>query len=126
MQKGRRRNKGYATRGNTLSFGSFGMKSLEHCWITSRQIEAGRKVITRYLRKGGKMWIRIFPDKPVTAKSSEMPMGGGKGAVDHYVAVIKPGTILFEIAGIDEEMAKKALILAGHKFPVKIKFISKH
>ncbi|MDA2935644.1 50S ribosomal protein L16 [Patescibacteria group bacterium AH-259-L05] len=124
-QKGRRRKHAVATKGTSLSFGEYGLKSLETHWVTARQIEAARRVLTRYLRKGGKMWIRIFPDKPVTMKGSEVPMGGGKGAVDHYVTPVKAGTIIFEITGIDEETAKHALNSASYKLPVKTKFISK-
>src|SRR6056297_1421564 len=118
-------NLGKATSMNTVDFGSFGLKSLESCWVTARQIEAARKVMTRYTRKGGKIWIRIFPDKPVTQKGGEIPMGKGKGAVDHYVAIVKPGMVMFEVAGIDEATAKKALDLAAYKLPVKCKFVSK-
>ncbi len=121
----KRYHRGKATRMNSVSFGEFGLKSLEGCWISSRQIEAARKVITKYTRKDGKMWIRIFPDKPVTKKGGEMPMGKGKGAVDHYVAVIKPGTVMFEIAGVNEELAKKVLLLAAYKLPVKCRFVIK-
>ena len=124
--KGRRRGKGVATRMNSIDFGNYGMKSLGHLWITSRQIEAARRVMTRYVRKGGKIWIRVFPDKPVTKKGNEIPMGGGKGAPDHYVAVVKPGTIIFEMDGITEEKAKEAIELAGYKFGVKTKFIKKN
>ena len=126
LQKGRRRMKGIAKRGNLVSFGEYGLKALEPCWITSRQIEAARKTITRFTRKGGKMWIRIFPNKPVTVKGSESPMGGGKGSVDHYVASIKPGVILFEIIGVSEDDAKRAMELASHKLPIKTKFVSKN
>ncbi len=108
-----------------VSFGDFGIKALEGSWITSRQIEAARRVITKYTKKGGKIWIRIFPDKPVTKKGGEMPMGKGKGSVDHYVAVVKPGTVMFEVAGMDEELSKKVLKLAAYKLPVKCKFVSK-
>ena len=123
--KGRRRNKGVETRGTELNFGSFGLKAMEHKWITARQIEASRRAIIRYLRKGGKLWIRIFPDKPVTEKGTEVPMGGGKGSVDHYVASIKPGRILFEIEGIEQEMAEEAFSRATDKLPIKTKFITK-
>lgn len=123
--KGRRRRTGIATRRLNLDFGSFGLKALESGWITSRQIEAARKAMSRFTKKGGKVWIRIFPDKSVTTKGVEIPMGGGKGAVDHYVAPIKPGVILFEIDGIKDEAAKEALRLAGHKLPVKTVIISK-
>jgi len=125
MFKGRRRGKGIATRATEVSFGSFGLKSMDHAWITSRQIEATRRVLVRYLRKGGKIWIRIFRDKPVTKKGSEIPMGGGKGAPDHYVAPIKPGTVMFEIDGINESTAKEAMELASHKLPVKTTFVAK-
>ncbi|MCD6441948.1 50S ribosomal protein L16 [bacterium] len=121
--KGRRRGKRIATRGTMVSFGDFGLKGLDFSWITSRQIESARRTITHSLSKTGKVWIRIFPNKPVTAKGAEVPMGGGKGAVDHYVAVVKPGTVLFEVAGVEESVAKEALRLAGHKLPVKTKFV---
>ena len=123
--KGRRKNKGLATRANKVSFGEFALKSMSYGWVTSRQIEATRRVLTRYVRKTGKMWIRIFPDKPVTKKGNEMPMGSGKGALDHYVAVVKPGTVLFELSGITEEKAREAIILAGHKLGLKTKFVEK-
>lgn len=123
--KGRRRGKGIATRKTEVSFGSFGLKAMGYAWVTSRQIEATRRVFVRYLRKGGKVWIRIFPDKPVTKKGSEIPMGGGKGSPDHYVVPIKPGTVLFEIDGIPEDMAKEAMKLASHKLPLKTTFIAK-
>lgn len=119
------RSKGVETRGTELSFGSFGLKSLETKWITARQIEASRRAIIRYLRKGGKLWIRIFPSKPVTKKGTEVPMGGGKGSVDHYVFAIKPGRILFEIDGVKEEIAKEALRRAADKLPIKNKFIKR-
>lgn len=121
--KGRRGGK--ATQKIDISFGSFGLKSLENNWVTSRQIEAARRVMTRYTRKGGKIWIRVFPDKPVTKKGGEIPMGKGKGAVDHYVVVIKPGMIMFEMDGIPEEKAKEAMESAAYKLPVKCKFIIK-
>jgi len=116
---------GKASQKNTLSFGSYGIKSLEAHWISSRQIESARRVMTRYVERGGKIWIRIFPDKPVTMKGGEMPMGKGKGAVDHYVAVIKAGTIIFEMEGVPEKKAKEAMELAMYKLPVKCKFITK-
>lgn len=116
---------GKAARLNKVSFGSFGLKSLDACWITSRQIESARRVITRYVQRSGKVWIRIFPDKPVTQKGGEIPMGKGKGAVDHYVAVVKPGTMLFEMEGIAPDIARKAMELAAYKLPVKCKFIKK-
>ncbi len=112
-----------ASRLTKVSFGSFGLKSLGKKWITSRQIESARKVLVQFIRKGGKIWIRIFPHKPVTSKSSEVPMGSGKGAVDHYVAVVKPGTVLFEMDGIPENKAKEAMKLASYKLPIKTKFI---
>lgn len=116
---------GKATRLVKLAFGSFGMKSMDACWVTARQIEAARRSMARYIKRGGKIWIRIFPDKPVTAKGGEMPMGKGKGPVDHYVAVVKPGMLLFEIEGIEEKLAKEAMALATHKLPVRTKFVSK-
>ncbi len=122
-QKGRRGGK--ASRKIEISFGSYGLKSLEAHWITARQIEAARRVMTKYIKKGGKLWIRIFPDKPVTKKGGEIPMGKGKGAVDHYVAVVKPGMIMFEMDGIDRNLAKEAMELAAYKLPVKCKFIEK-
>src|ERR687884_785866 len=123
MQRGV--NKGPATRGTTIAFGDFGLRSLEPAWITSRQIEAARRTITHHLKRGGKVWIRIFPDKVVTAKPAETRMGSGKGAPDHYVAVVKPGHVLFEIGGVREELAREALRLASHKLPVETKFMMK-
>lgn len=123
--KGRRRSKGVASRKIEISFGSFGLKSLGYAWITSRQIEAARRVLIRAMKKGGKLWIRIFPDKPVTTKGNEIPMGGGKGSVDHYVVPVKPGMILFEMDGVTSEVAKKAMKLAGYKLPVSTKFVAK-
>lgn len=116
---------GKATTKDSVDFGNFGLKSLESSWVTARQIEAARKVMTRFTRKGGKIWIRIFPDKPITKKGGEIPMGKGKGPVDHYVAPVKAGTVMFEMGGISEEMAKKAINLAAYKLPVKCKFVSK-
>lgn len=116
---------GKATRKVDISFGSFGLKSMEACWVSSRQIEAARRVLTRYIKKGGRIWIRVFPDKPVTQKGGEIPMGKGKGGVDHYVVVVKPGMIMFEMEGISLEIAKKAMTSAGHKLPIKTKFIIK-
>ncbi len=116
---------GIETRGTNLDFGSFGLKSLGTKWITSRQIEASRRTILRYLRKGGKLWIRIFPDKPVTSKGTETPMGGGKGGVDHYVFPIKPGRIIFEIEGISEAEAREALRKAADKLPIKTRFVKR-
>lgn len=109
----------------SINFGSFGLKALGACWVDSRQIEAARRVMTRYTRKGGRIWIRIFPDKPVTKKGGEIPMGHGKGALDHYVVVVKPGMIMFEMEGITEETAKEAMESAAHKLPIKCKFITK-
>lgn len=117
--------RGIATQGNRVSFGIFGIQAKESGWITARQIESARRAIVHNLPKGSKYWIRIFPAKPITSKSGEMPMGKGKGPVDHYVAVVKPGSVLFEIDGIKEEEAKKALGLAGYKLPVKTSFIKK-
>jgi len=123
MQKGRSR--GVEARGTTLAFGSFGLKSMDTKWITARQIEAARRAIIRYLKKGGKLWIRVFPDKPVTSKGTEVPMGGGKGSVSHYVFPIKPGRIIFELAGVDEETAKEAFKKASAKLPIKTKFVKR-
>lgn len=123
--KGRRRQKTIATAGIYLSYGKFGLKSLERCWVRSNQIESARRAITRFIKRGGKMWIRIFPDKPVTAKGTQSTMGSGKGALDHYVAVVKPGTIIFELDGLPADVAKEAMRLAAHKLPVKTKFIVK-
>lgn len=123
-QKGR--NTGIAHRGSTVSFGSFGLKTLEPAWITSRQIEASRIAVTRYMKREGKVWIRIFPDKPVTAKPAEVRMGKGKGAPSHFVAVIRPGRILFEADGVPYETAKEAMRLAAQKLPVKCKFVTRH
>ncbi|OGZ17758.1 MAG: 50S ribosomal protein L16 [Candidatus Nealsonbacteria bacterium RBG_13_36_15] len=119
------RSKGIETRGTELIFGSFGLKALETKWITSRQIEAARRAIIRYLKKGGKLWIRIFPDKPITKKGVEVPMGGGKGSVSHYVFPVKPGRIIFELEGIKEEIAKEAFRIANDKLPIKTKFIKR-
>ncbi len=124
--KPRRANKGVASRTNKIDFGSFGLVSQTHGWVTSRQIESVRKVLTRYVRRGGKIWIRIFPDRPVTKKGNEVPMGGGKGSPDHYVATIKPGTVMFEMEGIPEDKAREAINLAIYKLPVKAKFIKKN
>ena len=121
----RGRMKGRATRGAEISFGEYGLQALEPCWMTARQIEAARRAIVRYVRRGGKLWIRIFPDKPVTAKPAETRMGSGKGNVDHWVAVIKPGRVLFEMAGVEEETAREALRLAAHKLPIRTQFVSR-
>lgn len=117
--------KGFATRGIEVSFGSFGLKAMEGGLISSRQIESARRAMTRYVQRGGKIWIRIFPDKPMTKKGDETPMGKGKGAVDHFVAKIYPGRVLFEIDGINESTAKEAMRLAAHKLCVKTKFVRK-
>lgn len=117
--------RGKASAGSTLAFGSFGLKSLEPKRISSRQIEAARRAMTRYMQRGGKIWIRIFPDHPVTKKGAEVPMGKGKGAVDHYVAIVKPGTVIFEMEGVSEETAREAFRLAANKLAVKTKFMMK-
>lgn len=123
--KGRARGKRLATTKTVLAFGTFGLKATSGCWVTSRQIEAARRAMTRAVARGGKIWIRIFPDKPVTSKGSEMPMGKGKGAVDHYVAIVRPGTIMFEMGGVDEKLAREALTLAAHKLPVTFKIVGR-
>lgn len=117
--------KGLASRGNELNFGEFGLQALEPTWITSRQIEASRRAMTRYIRRGGKIWIRIFPDKPVTMRPAETRMGSGKGAPEFWVAVVKPGRIMFEIAGVPEATAREAMRLAQYKLPIKTKFITR-
>lgn len=117
--------KGIAYKGSTIEFGDYGLKSLDMGWITSRQIEAARVAITRTMKRGGKLWIRIFPDKPITKKPAETRMGKGKGAPEHWVAVVKPGKIMFEVQGVDEDIAKRALNLASYKLPVKTKFCSR-
>jgi len=121
--RGRRRGKAQA--GNTLTFGDFGLQALESAWVTSRQIEAARRAMTHYIQRGGKIWIRIFPDKPVTKKPAETRMGGGKGPLDHWVAVVKPGRIMFEMSGVNEATAKEAMRLASHKLPIDTRFIAK-
>lgn len=124
--KGRGRFRGAVeTRATEVNFGSFGLKALGEKWLTARQLEAARRYIIRYLKKGGKLWIRVFPDKPVTFKGAEVGMGGGKGAVDHYVYAVKPGRIIFELDGLKEEIAKEALEGAGSKLPIKTKFVKK-
>jgi large subunit ribosomal protein L16 len=123
--KGRGRNKRVATSKLSVDFGEYGLKTLTSSWVSSRQIEAARRAITNFTKRGGKVWIRIFPDKPVTNHGNENVMGGGKGAVDHYVCAIKPGMVLFEIAGVSEADARAAMRLAGHKLPVKTKFVKK-
>jgi large subunit ribosomal protein L16 len=121
MQKGKM--KGYAQRGSQLSFGSFGIKALEETWITARQIEAARIAVTRYMKRQGQVWIRIFPDKPVTSKPAEVRMGKGKGAPEYWAAVVRPGRVLFECDGVSKEVAQEALRLAAQKLPIKTKFI---
>ena len=116
---------GKATRGNKITYGEYGIVALEPAWIKSNQIEAARIAMTRYIKRGGKVWIKIFPDKPVTAKPAETRMGSGKGALEYWVAVVKPGRVLFEISGVSEETAKEALRLATHKLPVKCKIVSR-
>lgn len=116
---------GKATRGNTIAYGEFGLQALEPAWITSNQIEAARIAMTRYIKRGGKVWIKIFPDKPVTEKPAETRMGSGKGSPEYWVAVVKPGRVLFEIADVSEETAREALRLAAHKLPVKCKFVKR-
>ena len=123
MQKGR--NRGKATRGNRVVDGEYGIQSLDAGWITSNQIEAARIAMTRYIKRGGKVWIKIFPDKPITKKPAETRMGSGKGAPEYWVAVVKPGRVLFELAGVPEETAKEALRLAMHKLPVKTKIVTR-
>ena len=116
---------GKALRGNELAYGSFGLVALEPAWITSNQIEAARIAMTRYIRRGGNVWIKIFPDKPITEKPAETRMGSGKGSPEYWVAVVKPGRIMFEMDGVSEEVAKEAMRLASHKLPIKCKFVSK-
>jgi large subunit ribosomal protein L16 len=123
QQRGRRA--GIATRGSSLAFGEYGLKSLEAAWITNRQIEAARRAMTRYVKRGGKVWIRVFPDKPITAKPAETRMGKGKGAPEGWVAVIKPGRILYEMEGIPEAEAKEAMRLAAMKLPIATRFVSR-
>lgn len=122
----RGRMKGKATRGNTITYGDFGLQALEPGWITSNQIEAARVAMTRYIKRGGQVWIKIFPDKPVTKKPAEVRMGKGKGAPEFWVAVVKPGRVMFEINGVAEEVAREAMRLAMHKLPIKCKFLAKH
>lgn len=122
-QKGRRR--GQANTGNALAFGEFGLQAMQSAWLTARQIEAARRAITRYVRRGGKIWVCIFPDKPVTKKAAETRMGSGKGAPDHWVAVVKSGRMLFEMTGVSEEAAKEAMRLASHKLPIPTRFVTR-
>ena len=121
----RGRMKGKASRGNKVSHGDFGLQALEPAWITNRQIEAARIAMTRYIKRGGKVWIKIFPDKPVTAKPAETRMGSGKGSPEYWVAVVKPGRIMFEMDGVSEELAREAMRLAAHKLPIKTKFVTR-
>lgn len=121
----RQRMKGRASKGTTILFGEYGLQTIEPIWLTSRQIEATRRTITRYVKRGGKLWIRVFPDKPVTARPAETRMGSGKGAPEYWVAVIRPGHILFEISGVSKEVAKQAMHLASYKLPVKTKFVTR-
>jgi len=123
QQRGRMRGK--ATRGNTITYGDYGLQAMEPSWITANQIEAARIAMTRYSKRGGKVWIKIFPNKPVTSKPAETRMGSGKGSPDFWVAVVKPGRVMFEIAGVTEETAREAMRLAGHKLPCKVKFIKR-
>lgn len=123
QQRGRM--KGTATRGNKVAYGEYGLAALEPSWITSQQIEAARIAMTRYIKRGGQVWIKIFPDKPVTSKALGTRMGSGKGTPDHWVAVVKPGRVMFEIAGVSEEVAREAMRLAMHKLPIKCKFVAK-
>ena len=123
VQRGRMTGK--ATRGNTITYGEYGLQATEPAWITSNQIEAARIAMTRYTKRGGQVWIKIFPDKPVTAKPAETRMGSGKGALEYWVAVVKPGRVMFEISGVSEEIAKEALRLAVHKLPIKCKIVSR-
>jgi large subunit ribosomal protein L16 len=123
VMKGRMRGK--ATRGERLSFGDYGLKALDAGWVTDRQIEAARIAMTRHVKRGGKIWIRLFPDKPITRKPAETRMGSGKGAPDHWVAVVKPGRVLYEIVGVDEKLAREAMSLAAQKLPIKTKFVSR-
>ncbi|MBR2590101.1 MAG: 50S ribosomal protein L16 [Clostridia bacterium] len=123
VQRGRM--KGKALRGNTVTYGDFGLQAIEPCWITANQIEAARIAMTRYIKRGGQVWIKIFPDKPVTAKPAETRMGSGKGSPEYWVAVVKPGKVLFEIKGVEEDIAREAMRLAANKLPVKCKFVKK-
>ena len=121
----RGRMKGAAHKGNTVTYGDYGLVALEPSWITSRQIEAARIAMTRYIKRGGQVWIKIFPDKPITQKPAETRMGSGKGSPEYWVAVVKPGRVMFEIAGVDEELAREAMRLAAMKLPIKCKFVTK-
>jgi len=121
----RGRRGGMASAGNAVAFGDYGLQALAACWLSARQIEAGRRAITRYVRRGGKLWIRVFPDKPITKKPAETRMGTGKGPVEYYVAVVKPGRVLYEMEGVDDAMARKAFLLAAHKLPVSTRVMKR-
>ena len=121
----RGRLKGKASRGNRIAFGEYALQALEPCWMTSRQIEAARRAIVRHVSRGGEMWIRVFPDKPISRRPAETRMGGGRGSLDHWVAVVKPGRIIFEMAGVSEEAAREAMRLASHKLPIKTQFLTR-
>lgn len=121
----RGRMKGNATRGNKITYGEYGLQALEPAWITSNQIEAARRAMTRYVKRGGNIWIKIFPDKPITEKPAETRMGSGKGSPEYWVAVVKPGRIMFEMGGVSEEIAREAMRLAAHKLPIKTKFVAR-
>ena len=121
----RGKSSGKAMSGNFVAFGSYGLKALENSWVTSRQIEAARRAMTRYIQRGGKIWIRVFQDKPITSHGNESPMGAGKGAVDHFVSVVQKGRVLFEMDGVTAEQAQEAMRLAAHKLPVKTRFVTK-
>ncbi len=123
QQRGRRRGKAFG--GCTLNFGDYGLKAMQDCWLTARQIEASRIAMTRHIKRGGKVWIRVFPDKPITKKPTEVRMGKGKGAPEAWVAVIKPGRILFEMEGVGEDIAREAMRLAAHKLPIKTRFVTR-
>ena len=123
VQRGRL--KGKALRGNTVTYGDFGLQALEPAWVTSNQIEAARIAMTRYIKRGGQVWIKIFPDKPITEKPAETRMGSGKGSPEYWVAVVKPGCVMFEIGGVPEDLAREAMRLAAHKLPIKCKFVAK-
>lgn len=125
-QKGRSKDRLVETRGTTLAYGSYGLQATEPIWLNSRQIEAGRRTITNFIKRGGRIWIRVFPDKPVTKKPPEVTLGGGKGAVDRYVFAVRPGRIIFEMDGIEESVARRALELAGHKLPMRTRFVKKN
>ena len=124
QQRGRRKGKAY--KGSTISFGDYALKTMDSAWITARQIEASRIAMTRFIKRGGKIWIRVFPDKPITKKPTEVRMGKGKGSPESWVAVVRPGRILFEMEGVDEATAREAMRLAAHKLPIKTKFVTRH